>query len=80
MSKNYDPLKGIKQTQIMLMTESLGYGIGGKLAGSVDTATGNTMASQAFGTGASLAGIPSLMSGAGNVMGSLDVLYKKKKK
>lgn len=80
MSDKYDPLKGIKKTQGMLMTESIGYGVAGKIAGSVDTATGNTMASKAFGMGASLAGVPSLMSGAKNVMDSLDSLYPKKKK
>ena len=80
MTKEHNPLKGIRKTQQMLMTESIGYGIGGKLAGDVDTATGNTMATKAFSTGASLAGVPSLMSGAKNVMDSLNTLYPKKKK
>ena len=73
-------MKGVNRTTRLLVTEQIGYGVAGKIASSVDTATGNTIASQAFGTGAILAGIPSLMSGAGNVMGSLDVLYKKKKR
>lgn len=79
MSKNYDPLKGVLKTNKLLMTESIGYGVAGKIAGSVDTATGNTMASQAFSTGASLAGVPSLVSGADNVMKSVESLYKKRK-
>ena len=75
-----DNLKGIRKTQQMLMTESIGYGVGGKIAGDVDTATGNTMASKAFGVGASLAGVPSLTYGAKNVLDSIDSLYPKKKK
>lgn len=80
MTKQHDHLKGIRKTQQMLMTESIGYGVGGKIAGDVDTATGNTMASKAFGVGSSLAGVPSLMSGTKNAMDSLGSLYPKKKK
>jgi hypothetical protein len=75
-----DNLKGIKKTQQMLMAESIGYGVGGKIAGDVDLATGNHIATNAFSTGASLAGVPSLMSGTKNVMDSLNSLYPKKKK
>jgi len=75
----YDPLKGIKKTQATLMTEAIGYGVAGNIAASI-TGPGATVASGVFSTGASLAGMPSLMSGASNVMGSLDMLYPKKKK
>jgi len=75
----YDPLKGINKTTKLLITEGVGYGIAGNIAGSI-TGPGATVATNAFTTGSSLAGIPSLMSGAGNVMNSLEMLYPKKKK
>lgn len=79
MSSKYDPLKGIRKTQASITTESIGYGVAGKIAGDVDTAVGSTVATKAFSTGASLAGVPSLVSGAGNVMDAVNNLYKKKK-
>ena len=80
MSK-YDPLKEVKKNIGMVTVESVGYGVAGKIAGSIDTATGNTMASTAFGTGASLAGMPSLVNAGGSVVRSLEMLdYGKKKK
>jgi len=80
MTKQYDPLKGIKKTQASLFTESIGYGVAGKIAGDIDTSLGSTVATKAFSTGASLAGVPSLVSGAGNVMDAVNNLYPKKKK
>ena len=79
MSSKYDPLKGIKKTQASILTESIGYGVAGKIAGDVDTSLGSTVATKAFSTGASFAGVPSLVSGAGNVMDAVNNLYKKKK-
>ena len=79
MTKKYDPLKGIMNTQKMLMTETVGYGIAGNIAGSI-TGPGATVANQAFTIGSSMAGIPSLISGTSNVMNSLDMLYPQKKK
>jgi hypothetical protein len=35
MSKKYDPLKGVNMLTKMLATESFGYGITGKIAGSM---------------------------------------------
>jgi len=78
MSKKYDPLKGVNMTTKMLTTEVVGYGVAGSIAGSI-TGPGATAANQALSTGSSLAGMPSLVYGAGNVMKSLDSLYKKKK-
>ena len=74
--KKYDPLKGVNTTTQMLMTESIGYGVAGKIAG----ATGDATALKAFGTGSSLAGVPSLVHGAGNVVNSLGMLTPKKRK
>jgi hypothetical protein len=76
MSKKYDPLKGIKRTQGMLMTETVGYGVAGKIS-TLDT-TGT--AGKAFAVGSSLAGVPSLVSGASNVMDSLKMLDQSRKK
>lgn len=73
-------MKGALNTTKMISTEAVGYGVAGKIAGSVDTAVGNTVASNAFSTGASLAGIPSLVYGANNVMNSLKMLQPKKRK
>jgi hypothetical protein len=78
MSKKYDPLKGINMTTKMLATESIGYGVAGQISGSI-TGPGADVSTKAFSTGSSLAGIPSLTYSAGNVMKSLDSLYKKKK-
>ena len=76
MNKEYDPLKGIKKTQAVMMTEVVGYTVGGKIAALDTTGTANT----AFGIGTSLAGVPTLVSGADNIFKSLDSLYPKKKK
>lgn len=80
MMVRYDPVKEVRKNIGMITTESVGYGVAGKIAGSVDTATGNTMASTAFGVGASLAGVPSLVSSGGSLMRSLELLNVKKKK
>lgn len=74
MSKMYDPIKEVRKNIGMISTEAIGYGIAGKIAGDVDTATGNTVASSAFATGASLAGVPSLVSSSGSVLKSLKLL------
>ena len=79
MSEKYDPLKGIKRTQAMLMTEEIGYSTAATIAANVPGA-GAAVANQAFTLGSSLAGMPSLVSGADNVLKSLDTLYPKKKK
>jgi hypothetical protein len=71
-------MKGIRNTTGMLMAESVGYGIGGRMAGDVDAAVGNHVATNAFSNGASLAGIPSLVSGSSNVLGSLKLLNQGK--
>jgi hypothetical protein len=60
----------------MVSTEAVGYGVAGKIAGSM----GSDVATKAFATGSSLAGIPSLAYGAGNVLSSVDNLFKQKKK
>jgi len=64
------------------MSESVGYGVAGKIAGDVDTSLGSTVASKTFSTGSVFAGVPSLMSGAGNVMGAMNDVFgvKRKKK
>lgn len=81
MKKKYNKyLKGVNNTTRMIITEGVGYGVAGKVAGSVDTALGSTTASNVFSTGASLAGVPSLMGSASNVLGSLEMLSPKKKK
>ena len=69
-------MKGALNTTKMLSVESVGYGVAGKLAG-MDT-TG--VASKAFSTGSSLAGVPSLVYGVGNVMNAVDDMFKQKKK
>ena len=79
MSEKYDPLKGIRKTQATLITEAVGYGVAGNIAGSI-TGPGAAVAANAFATGSSLAGLPSLMSGAKNVMDSVNNLYPKNKK
>lgn len=79
--RKYDPLKEVRKNVGMITTEAVGYGVAGKIAGSVDTATGNTMASKAFSMGSSLAGVPSLVQSGGSVIRSLEMLdYGKKKK
>ena len=55
----YDPLKNLKKQQQMLMTESIGYGVAGKITGEIN----EPVATQVFKTGSSLAGIPSLTFG-----------------
>lgn len=69
-------MKGVSNTTKMLSTEAVGYGVAGKIAG-IDT-TG--VANKAFATGSSLAGIPSLAYGTGNVLNSLKMLEPKKKR
>jgi hypothetical protein len=76
---DYDPFKGINKTTRLLVTEGIGYGIAGNIANTVDTAVGNHIATDVFSTGASMAGIPSLLSGTENVMDSVNNLFKKKK-
>lgn len=73
-------MKGALNTTKMLTVESVGYGVAGKIAGSVDTSLGSTVATKAFSTGSSLAGVPSLVYGAGNVMNAVDNMFKQKKK
>lgn len=81
MSDDYKKyMKKIQQNQGLLMTEAVGYGVGGKIASTVDTSLGTTTASGVFSTGASLAGVPSLVHGAGNVLGSLKMLDQGAKK
>ena len=74
-SKKYNALKGVQNMNKMLMTESIGFGIAGKITTGID----NPVASQAFATGSSLAGTSSLVYGAGNVLGSLGSLNPNKK-
>jgi hypothetical protein len=69
-------MKGALNTTKMVSTEAVGYGVAGKIAGSM----GSDVATKAFATGSSLAGIPSLAYGAGNVLSSVDNLFKQKKK
>jgi hypothetical protein len=64
----------------MVSTEAVGYGIAGKLAGNVDVATGNNMASKSFGIGSSLAGMPSMVYGINEVEKAVDDMFIKKKK
>ena len=80
MSK-YNPMKEIRKNIGLVTTEAVGYGIAGKIAGVVDTSTGSTVAGKAFATGASLAGMPSLVQSGGSVIKSLEMLdYDSKKK
>lgn len=76
MSKKYNPLKEVRTTVGMLSTESVGYGVAGKIAG-LDT---SGVANKAFSMGSSLAGVPSLTYAGGSVIRSLDLLNVKKKK
>ena len=69
-------IKGVHNTTGMLITETIGYGVAGKIAGMDTTGIGN----KALGTGASLAGVPSIVYGAGNVINSLEMLGSTKKK
>ena len=73
-------MKGVLGTTKMISTEAIGYGVAGKMAGSVDTSLGTTIASKAFSTGSSLAVVPSLVYGTGNVLNSLKMLEMKKKR
>jgi len=79
MSSYKKYMKGVNDTTKSIITESVGYGVAGKIAGDIDTSLGGTVASKAFSTGSALAGVPSLVSGAGNVMNAVNSLYKKKK-
>jgi hypothetical protein len=69
-------MKGVLNTTKGVTTEAVGYGVAGKIAGSI----GSDVATKAFSTGSSLAGMPSLVYGASNVMGAVDDLFKQKKK
>lgn len=73
MSK-YDPIKEVRKNIGMITTEAVGYGVAGKIAGDVDVAVGNHVATGAFATGASLAGMPSLVSSSSSLMKSLKLL------
>ncbi|CAK0751051.1 hypothetical protein CCP3SC1AL1_1820003 [Gammaproteobacteria bacterium] len=76
--KHYNKhMKGIRRTTGMLMTESVGYGTAGIVAGSI-TGPGAPAAMNAFTIGSSMAGIPSLVSGSSNVLGSLKMLNQTK--
>lgn len=79
MKSKYNPLKEVRKNIGLVTTEAVGYGIAGKIAGDVDTSLGTTTASTVFGTGASLAGMPSLVHSGGSVLKAVDSLYKKKK-
>jgi hypothetical protein len=70
-------MKGIRRTTGMLMTESVGYGTAGIVAGSI-TGPGAPVAMHAYTVGSSMAGIPSLVSGSSNVLGSLKMLNQTK--
>ena len=72
--RGYNPIKGVNMQTRMLVTESVGYGVAVTIAGT----SGSGLL--AFQTGSSLAGIPSLAYGAGNVMKSLDSLYPKSRR
>ena len=75
MSKKH--IKGVTDTTRMLITEQIGYGTAGIIAGLDTTGTG----AKVFATGSALAGMPSLMSGTGNVLDSLKSLdYSSKKR
>jgi hypothetical protein len=76
MGKKYNPVKGVSNMNKMLLTESIGYGVAGKITGVID----NPVATKAFSTGSSLAGVPSLAYAGGNVIKSLDMLSPKKSK
>lgn len=63
-------VRGVNNTTKMLISEQIGYGMAGTIAGLDATGTGNKV----FATGSAFAGMPSLMSGAGNVLGSMKML------
>jgi hypothetical protein len=73
MKKRYDPIKGVSMQNRMLMTETIGTGLAFKVAGTDSHAIG------AATMGTSLAGMPSLAYGAGNVLKSLDMLTPNRK-
>jgi hypothetical protein len=76
--KHYNKhVKGINRTTKMLMTETVGYGTAGIVAGSI-TGPGAPVAMNAYTVGSSMAGIPSLVSGSANVLGSLKMLNQGK--
>jgi hypothetical protein len=69
-------VKGVTNTTRLLITEQVGYGTAGIISGMDTTGVGASV----FKTGSGLAGMPSLMSGAGNVLGSMKMLdYKPRK-
>jgi len=72
--KKYDPLKGVNMQTRMLATETIGVGLAFKVAGT----DANALKVASMGT--SLAGMPSLAYGAGNVLNSLSMLTPSKKK
>lgn len=75
MSKKH--VRGVANTTKMLISEQIGYGVAGKIAELDTTGIGN----QAFQTGSALAGMPSLISGVGNVMEGFKTLdYKPRKR
>jgi hypothetical protein len=69
-------MRGVSNTTRMLTTEAVGYGVAGKIAG-MDT-TG--VASKAFATGSSLAGMPSLVYSASEVERAVDNMIVKKRR
>lgn len=73
-------MRNALNTTKMISTEAVGYGVAGKLASSVDVATGNTMASKSFGIGSSLAGMPSMVYSINEVEKAVDNMFIKKKK
>jgi len=74
MSKKFNPLKAVNMQTRMLATETVGVGVAFKLAGD------NPAALSAAKIGTSMAGMPSLVFGAGNVLKSIDSMYPSRKR
>jgi hypothetical protein len=58
----------------MIMTETLGYGTAGIIAGNLSTLSGSSVPMDAFRIGSSLAGVPSLLGASKKVLKGFDFL------
>ena len=69
--KKFNPIKGVSNMNRMLLTETMGTTLAFKIAGN------DSNALNVASIGTSLAGTPSLVYGAGNVINSLGMLEQK---
>ena len=78
-------MKGVTGTVAVGSTEAVGYGLLGNIANQMPAGAATTVGTNILKTSGSLAGMPTLVHGAGTVMGSLNMLtprqrYKKRKR